>query len=393
MQAQVEKYLAKLIRHRLVACEDDAALYGLDDVIFSNRKSVPAQAARLFDLLNINSLLAARPEPVLWSVITRLTEDSPQLICPRDCESLTFIHDIPVVPSFDPALLARALNRRKGCIVRDTGIVTTGTVSLEQAFISFSSICFSAVVKLFTDTINALCGYGDDAPPDAQRVRDCLEILDHLAPAPVAQLPFRGIPDSEDEIVRAMDAAGKAVVDAGLVDSFFGNISFRKGDVIYISQTGSSLDELPGCIDRVPLDGSTTCGITSSSELMAHMKTYELTGDNVIIHGHPRFSVIMSMFGGPLEFGETRFVEGVPVVAGEVGAGSRGLLHTLPLAMQEHHCAIVSGHGTFASCSGSFDEALARISSIEIMCCHACRSVLEQTKPKGSSPTGSGLDM
>lgn len=194
MQAQVEKYLAKLIRHRLVACEDDAALYGLDDVIFSNRKSVPAQAARLFDLLNINSLLAARPEPVLWSVITRLTEDSPQLICPRDCESLTFIHDIPVVPSFDPALLARALNRRKGCIVRDTGIVTTGTVSLEQAFISFSSICFSAVVKLFTDTINALCGYGDDAPPDAQRVRDCLEILDHLAPAPVAQLPFRASP-------------------------------------------------------------------------------------------------------------------------------------------------------------------------------------------------------
>ena len=118
---------------------------------------------------------------------------------------------------------------------------------------------------------------------------------------PAPSNPLSGkTPMDEAGIIRAMDEAGKATVAAGLVDSFFGNISFRKDSLIYISQTGSSLDELPGRIDCVPLDGSSTCEITSSSELWAHVKIYELTGDRVILHGHPRFSVIMSMAGGPL---------------------------------------------------------------------------------------------
>ena len=42
----------------------------------------------------------------------------------------------------------------------------------------------------------------------------------------------------------------------------------------------------------------------------------------------------MSMAGGLLQFGHTRTLRDVPVVAGEVGAGRRGLVHTLPRAMQ-----------------------------------------------------------
>ncbi len=378
MQAQVDKYLAKLIRHGLVAGEADAALFGLDDEISTNRDSVPDEAADLFSLLSINSLLIARPEPTLWSIIGMLADENPGPIRPRDCESLTFIHDIPVVPSLEPGPVARALSRRKGCIVRDTGIVTTGTVSLEQAFISMSSICFATFVKLFTDALNALAGHGGGAPFDPAKRAACREILRNAAPRPFVEPPPRRLPAAtEDEAVRAMDEAGKSVVEAGLVDSFFGNISCRDAGVVYISQTGSSLDELPGYIDRVFMDGSSTCEITSSSELMAHIRTYELTGDDAIVHGHPRFSVIMSMLGEPLEFGRTRFIGDVPVVAGEVGAGSRGLLHTLPPAMEEHHCAIVAGHGTFTSCTGSFGPALNRISAIELMCYRACRDMLE----------------
>jgi len=43
----------------------------------------------------------------------------------------------------------------------------------------------------------------------------------------------------------------------------------------------------------------------------------------------------MSMAGGHVQFGHTRTLSDVPVVAGEVGAGSRGLVHTLPQAMQQ----------------------------------------------------------
>ena len=283
-----------------------------------------------------------------------------------------------MVPSLDPGPVARALSRRKGCIVRDAGIVTTGTVSLEQAFISMSSICFATFVKFFTDALNALAGHGGASPLAPAKRTACLEILENAAPRPFVEPRPRMLPAAtEDEAVRAMDEAGRSVVEAGLVDSFFGNISCRDSGVIHISQTGSSLDELPGYIDRVFMDGSSTCEITSSSELMAHVRTYELTGDEAIVHGHPRFSVVMSMFGEPLEFGRTRFIGDVPVVAGEVGAGSRGLLHTLPPAMEKHHCAVVAGHGTFTSCTGSFTPALKRLSMIELMCYQACRDMLE----------------
>jgi hypothetical protein len=58
----------------------------------------------------------------------------------------------------------------------------------------------------------------------------------------------------------------------------------------------------------------------------------------------------------------------VPVVAGEVGAGRHGLVHTLPQAMQAGHAAVVHGHGVFASSSTSLHNAFERLSSIERMC-------------------------
>ena len=59
-----------------------------------------------------------------------------------------------------------------------------------------------------------------------------------------------------------------------MVDSYFGNISYRDGNTIYISQTGSSLDDLAGCIDPCPVDGSTCAAITASSEYSAHRDIY-----------------------------------------------------------------------------------------------------------------------
>ncbi|MBN2297443.1 MAG: class II aldolase/adducin family protein, partial [Deltaproteobacteria bacterium] len=264
------------------------------------------------------------------------------------------------------------------CIVKDTGIITTGTVSLEQAFVTLSSICFATFVKYFTDLINSLHGFENAPQPGPERLDSALQILSAAAPKTVSNPLSTQTGHTGAEIIQAMDAAGKAVVSTRLVDSFFGNISYRHENLIYISQTGSSLDELPGCIDCVPLDGSSTCDITSSSELMAHIRTYELTGDTAILHGHPKFSVIMSMFGPPLGFDETRFIGDVPVVAGEVGAGSHGLMHTLPAAMQQHHAAVVFGHGTFTSCKGSFHDAFERLMTIEQLCFCACRDKLRE---------------
>ncbi|MDT8273440.1 MAG: class II aldolase/adducin family protein, partial [Desulfomonilia bacterium] len=331
-------------------------------------------------ILSISSLVHARPGRDLWRIITALCDESLLLITPRDSESLTFIHDIPVVDTFDPDQIACALNRRKGCIVRDSGLVTVGSVSVEQAFIVLSSICFACFVKFFSDLVNGLGGFGSSSRPDRARIEVALELLGGFRPPTgINDLPA-WIPDTEEGIVHAMDITGKLMVTRRLVDSFFGNISCLKGNDLYISQTGSSLDELPGYIDRVPLDGSSTCDLTSSSELMAHLRIYELTSGRVIIHGHPKFSVIMSMVGGELPFGQRRSVAGIPVVSGEVGAGRRGLMHTLPEAMVERGAAIVSGHGTFCSNAASFSNAFETLSDIEHRCYEA---FFEELRIKG----------
>jgi len=378
MLEQVNKYLDKLLKQGLVSDRQHVALYGLDDELYTNQGKVSQWVYDVFGKLNINSLLVARPEPVLWAIINELTRYDEEMIEPRDCESLTFIHDIPVIARMDALDIAKALNRRKGCIIKGVGIVTSGTVSLEQAFISFSSICFATFVKYFSDFINATSGIDSKSKFETARIEKVMELLSLSEPDLFENNLSADIPRDEDTILEAMNMAGKAIVEAALVDSFFGNISCRHEASIYISQTGSSLDELPGYIDAVPLDGSSSCELTSSSELGAHIKIYAITGDRVILHGHPKFSVIMSMYGPPLGFHEKRYVEDIPVVTGEVGSGKHGLVHTLPPAMKDGGSAIVHGHGTFCSDARSFHEAFDRLMGIEHMCYKACRDLVEK---------------
>jgi ribulose-5-phosphate 4-epimerase/fuculose-1-phosphate aldolase len=193
-----------------------------------------------------------------------------------------------------------------------------------------------------------------------------------LSPAPFA---------SEEAVYNAISQAGRETVAHRLVDSYFGNVSYHWNHTLYISQTGSSLDELGGHVDPVPMDGSTTAGLTASSELTAHMDVVRRTGCRAILHGHPKFAVILSMDCTPREKArcafsdqchikcpESRFAAGVPIVPGEVGTGPTGLCHTLPPALEDHPGAIVYGHGLFTTGRDDFNEAFQSMLEIEEMC-------------------------
>lgn len=75
MRGQIDRYLRKLVVHGLVSGPGDAQLYGLDDEITSSGDTVPAEARALFDALNINSLIIAKPEPVRWTIISELLRE------------------------------------------------------------------------------------------------------------------------------------------------------------------------------------------------------------------------------------------------------------------------------------------------------------------------------
>lgn len=375
---------------------------GLDDALVWSRTGPETDALeKVFDGLHINSLLYFRPTAPYDIIIDYLVRQSQGVIEPQDCETRTFLHDLPVVSRFESDAVIAALKKRKGVIISSTkgnegpAIIAHGTVSPEQAFVVASSICFACFVKFFSDylaalqTRNATTQDHDAIDRAARHLTSDTLLVPKLMAAPFF---------SEEAVYKAIAQAGRQTVAQGLVDSYFGNISFCWNDTLYISQTGSSMDELAGCVDPVPLDGSSSAGITASSELSAHLETIARTGCRAILHGHPKFAVILSMDCPPEEKAaceaadvchikcpKPRQAAGVPVVPGEVGTGPFGLCHTLPPALTQHNAAIVYGHGLFTTGREDFNEAFRTLVRVENQC---REDYFEKVKELRTAPMG-----
>lgn len=397
MEQLVNKYADKLVHAGLGQnfgpCQP--LIGGLDDTLVWNRPADETSVLEdVFKGLNINSLVFLRPREPYGSLIRFLAENALKsthgpigLIQPKDCETRTFLHDLPVIKEFKAEQIIQVLKKRKSVIIapakthgdfQGPAIIAHGLVSPEQGFITISSVCFASFIKFFTDYPDAL--------QTGVATGDAHDLFDAIIPylEPIQKKIPKLIPSpfpNEETVYSAIIEAGQKTVEYGLVDSFFGNVSYCWNKTLYISQTGSSLDELKGCIDPVPLDGSTSAGITASSELPAHLETISRTGCKAILHGHPKFCVILSMDCDPVEKAactfnkhchikcpKKRFVESTPIVPGEVGTGPFGLCNTLPAALEHTNSAIVYGHGLFTIGKNNFSEAFATLMEVENLC-------------------------
>ncbi len=403
MEQLVKKYAKKLSSAGLA--EETGPLSplvgGIDDTLVWNRKGEEIKVLeQIFNGLNINSLVFLRPKAPYDKIIGFLAREAIHtngLIEPKDCETRTFLHDLPVVNQFSTDKIINSLKRRKSVIVAledttgvcDIAVIAHGTVSPEQGFVVTSSVCFACFVKFFTDYLENL--QLGRSTREENTLFDCLapDLHPNLAPGltPMTLEPMN-LPDlakgpflTEEQIYAAIVQAGRKTVEQGLVDSYFGNISYCRNNILYISQTGSSLDELEGCIDPVPLDGSSSAGLTASSELTAHLETIAQTHCEAILHGHPKFSVIMSMDCDPkrkaicphkdrchIHCPHKRFINHIPIVPGEVGTGPTGLCNTLPKAFGKSSHVIVYGHGVFALGKNDFSQAFATLMEVEKNC-------------------------
>ncbi len=391
MQRLVTKYAEKLVRHGL--CDPETPIVGgFNDTLIWNREAPEtAVLEKVVNGLNINSLLFAKPAEPFMRILDFHANRCEGEFVPEDTETRTFLHSIPVCAKLDPEIIIPILKRRKGVVVAGKGIMTFGTVSPEQGFVAFSSIIFSAFVKFFVDY--AYLKIKGETDPEMEALFPVVwDAYRQFLPEQKIPHIIAEVLASEEKIVNAMKQAGQATVDARMVDSFFGNISFRSQDTIYISQTGSSLDELDGCIDACPIDGSTSTGITASSELVTHRDIYLGNPVHSILHGHPKFSVIMSMICDKLECEhrgkchvkcvEQRFIGDIPIVPGEVGTGPRGLCRTLPPAMKDRRGVIVFGHGVFTVGKVNFVDAFDALMDIENMCKDAYWELISNGSPQ-----------
>jgi ribulose-5-phosphate 4-epimerase/fuculose-1-phosphate aldolase len=380
----INKYLDKLEAQGL-AKKEDVIFLAVDAELYSNRplSGDALVLKQVFDLMNIGSILFASPSEPYRSIMQEIIRSDREClelkkIVPMDCETRTFFHDIPVIDDFDPKAIAAALSNRKSAIIKNCGIITYGAFTPEQAYISFSSACFSTFVKYFYDSLiyfDSCAQKGTPLDKEYLRVFDKIVRQSKISVLSRAPVILRSeLPGNDDEVIEIMAEAGRAIVAQRLVDSQFGNISYVYLGRIFISQTGSSLDELEGCIDIVPLDGSSSIGITASSELSAHKNIYLRSGCNAILHAHPKFSVIMSMYCK--EEGcdrsmchkickQKREIMRTPIVPGEIGTGPTGLMNTVPPAMMEGRGAIVYGHGVFAADKDTYQKPFDMLVQIE----------------------------
>lgn len=395
MDQLIAKYETKLIQAGLADAKGHhrPIVGGLDHALAWNRTGPETRILEpLFSAMTINSLVFLRPRPPYDRIIgflanQALAGNTP--IQPKDCETRTFLHDLPVIQGMSTPDIIHALKQRKCVLVAgdarqnpegnsQPAIIAHGTVSPEQGFVVASSVVFACFVKFFTDYLSFL--RTGSASNEMHQLYDAM-LPELCHPAPALPDLAKGPLASEEAVYAAMVQAGRKTVEYGLVDSYFGNISYCRDGILYISQTGSSLDELQGCIDPVPLDGSSSAGLTASSELTAHLETIARTRAKAILHGHPKFSVILSMDCPPGQKKTCRFndrchthcpeqrsVDGVPIVPGEVGTGPTGLCNTLPKAFEQSDSAIVYGHGLFTLGETDFRQAFSTLLDVETRC-------------------------
>lgn len=379
MSQDFEKYSAKLLRDG-TAVPDSIRFYRLDDEVTASRNDewLPF-FTRVFSGLNVAALLFAKTLlPFADLLIARSSGEINRLV-PKDSETRVFLHDIPFIRSSEwrglprEALadrIAALLRERKAAIIQDLGVVAAGGVTVEQSFIGFSTIVHTTTVKYLLDLLT-----------EGFRLPEERTVFEHFKQrhgntGVAADLPFAPGPlQGREAILEELCRVGRYTVEQGYVDSFFGNISYFDGSTIYISQTASSLDELEGHIDPVPLDASSTAGLSASSELPAHRAIYLSTNARAVLHGHPKFSVIMSMLCEERHCAiedchrrcdRPRSACGIPIVAGETGAG--GLAKTVPAAVQAAGVCLVYGHGVFAAGAKDLAGAFRLMADAEMRC-------------------------
>jgi len=373
----LQKCADKLVRAGLT--EQGSALIGLrgDATLWNRSDKFCKVLGSAMAGIRQNAVIYAEPAEPYRTIISFLANTSGGVIEPGDSETRMFLHDLPVLPKLDSHGVAAAAQRRPGVIIADGGVIAYGEVGPEQAFMIYSSVCFACFVKFFSDTLYHV---RHDSMDDRRRnvLRDVLDRID-APPAFSGTLrsgPFIG----EDQILPAMEEAGSLMVDTRLVDSNFGNISYFADPLLYISRKGGALDELHGQIIPVLLDGFSTPPVTASTEMPAHREIVLTTDRRAVLHGHPKFAVILSLDcekedckgrdACHLRCPQERFIGGIPIVAGEPGSGPFGLCHTVPPALLAHSGVIVYGHGLFTAGRNDFNEAFEQLVAIENTCRH-----------------------
>ena len=178
-----------------------------------------------------------------------------------------------------------------------------------------------------------------------------------------------------NEHIEKFIAEAHRVGDAGLTVCSSGNISWRVGDKILVSGTGSWVPSLTK--EKVSIcnleTGEVLNGVKPSMESVFHMGVLKERPDvNVVLHFQsPYATVVACMKETPKDFNVTAEVpchvgEEIPVIP-YYRPGSKELAEAVIAAMKDHNSVLLKKHGQVV-CGKDFDQAFERAMFFEMAC-------------------------
>lgn len=178
-----------------------------------------------------------------------------------------------------------------------------------------------------------------------------------------------------NEQIEKFIAEAHRVGDAGLTVCSSGNISWRVGDEVLVSGTGSWVPSLPK--EKVSVckleTGEVLNGVKPSMESVFHLGVLRERPDvNVVLHFQsPYATAVACMQETPKNFNVTAEVpchvgEEIPVIP-YFRPGSKELAAAVIAAMKEHNSVLLKKHGQVV-CGKDFDQAFERAMFFEMAC-------------------------
>ena len=170
------------------------------------------------------------------------------------------------------------------------------------------------------------------------------------------------------EVIRV----SQAMYHNGMINMFEGNVSIRNGDVILITPSQQSKDDLTTeMILELDLNGAVRnpeCGQKPSSEVAMHLALYQMRPDiHAIVHNHSAHATAYAMAGKPIisdAHPELNFLFGqVPVVAYGTPGTERIFQNIEPL-IRDYNVVLLENHGVL-SVGKDAVTALSRAEAVE----------------------------
>ena len=168
----------------------------------------------------------------------------------------------------------------------------------------------------------------------------------------------------------------RLLYDRKLIHATGGNTSVRKGEFVWISQTGAVLGELSEeQVVKVDLQGNVLSGSAPSKEMGMHLAMFRARKEvNAVIHAHPTFSIAHSTtISGENLDAVPPYTAAFYVRAGKVPvvpyhpSGAHSLHEAVEALAATYHALLLRQHGLLVS-GKNMSDTLGIIEEIE-QCC------------------------